>query len=63
MAATTKSAAKKIDPALCRWGEGRYGSPKSARSCREPRNPKRQLCDSHEAAYRKAKKPAKAASG
>ena len=38
---------------------GRYLSPKTAKTCTVTRNPKRQLCDPHELAYRAAKKAAK----
>lgn len=35
-------------PNTCHWGLGSYGSPTDQPRCSKNRNPKRQLCDSHE---------------
>lgn len=54
-----KKPAAKIDTAICRGGQGRYLSAKSAKACTNPRHPGRQLCDACETVYRTAKKAAK----
>ena len=54
----TPTKAPKTPSTKCRWGEGRYLSPKTAKACRADRNPKRQLCDPHELAFRAARKAA-----
>lgn len=63
--ATTKTPEKKpttkIDAAVCRGGQGRYLSAKSSKPCSNPRHPGRQLCDSCEDVYRKARRAAKPA--
>lgn len=56
-----KKPAAKIDTAICRGGQGRYLSPKSMKACSNQRHPGRQLCDSCEDIYRKAKRAAKPA--
>ncbi|HEY7937365.1 MAG TPA: hypothetical protein VID26_09600 [Candidatus Limnocylindrales bacterium] len=55
---TTKAAPAKVakDTTKCRWGQGRYSSPATAKACTEARDPKRQLCAKHEQAYRAAAK-------
>ncbi len=56
-----KAARKALDPMQCRYGQGSYGSPKTMARCKSQRNPKRQLCDEHEKAWRtEAKKRAAA---
>jgi hypothetical protein len=62
--ATTEKAAP-----TCHYGGGSYGSPKDSKRCKNPMEPKRQLCAKHElawkveskrrAAERKAAQPAK----
>jgi hypothetical protein len=54
----TATTPEKAPSTKCRWGEGRYLSPKTAKACRADRNPKRQLCDPHELAFRAARKAA-----
>lgn len=56
--AASKAAA---DPkAICRWGEGRYYSPKNEPACKLPKAPKKELCPRHEIAMREARKAAHA---
>lgn len=62
MAATTKPAAKaKPDKTICRWGEGRYFSPKTSKACTAAKAPKRELCAEHEKSMRAARKAAQPA--
>lgn len=54
---TAKPAPKaKPDKTICRWGEGRYFSPKTAKACGATKAPKKELCSEHEVAMRAAKK-------